>query len=52
MHFWYNVGVLEQFIDGPYKVRSLNTSTFTISKDTLPASTEIIVLKVLREGDL
>jgi len=52
MHFWYNVGVLEQFIDGPYKVRSLNTSTFTISKDTLPTSTEIIVLKVLREGDL
>jgi len=52
MHYWYNVGVLEQFINGPYKVRSLNTNTFTISKDTLPATTEIIVLKVLREGDL
>ena len=46
------MGVLGQFVDGPYKVRSLNTNTFTISKDTLPASTEIIVLKVLREGDL
>ena len=52
MHFWYNVGVLEQFTDGPYKVRTLTTNTFTVSKDTLPATTEIIVLKVLREGDL
>jgi L-ascorbate metabolism protein UlaG (beta-lactamase superfamily) len=52
MHYWYNMGVLEQFVNGPYKVHSLNTNTFTISKDTLPANTEIIVLKVLREGDL
>jgi L-ascorbate metabolism protein UlaG (beta-lactamase superfamily) len=52
MHYWLNMGVLEQFIDGLYKVRSLNTSSFTISKDTLPTSTEIVVLKVLREGDL
>jgi len=52
MHYWYNYGVLERFIDGPYKVRSLNTNNFTVSKDTLPPDTEIIVLKVLREGDL
>ena len=52
MHYWYNMGVLEQFIDGPYRVQSLNTNTFTVSKDTLPNTTEIIILKVMREGDL
>jgi L-ascorbate metabolism protein UlaG (beta-lactamase superfamily) len=52
MHYWYQMGVLEKFIDGPHQVRTLTTNTFTISKDTLPAATEIIVLKVLREGDL
>jgi hypothetical protein len=52
MHYWYNMGVLEQFVNGPHSARSLDTNTFTISKDTLPASTEIIVLKVVREGDL
>jgi len=52
MHYWYNAGVLEQFIDGPYRSRSLNTNTFTVSKDTLPNTTEIVILKVLREGDL
>jgi L-ascorbate metabolism protein UlaG (beta-lactamase superfamily) len=52
MHYWYHYGVLEKFIDGPYKVRSLNTNNFTISKDALPPETEIIILKVVREGDL
>ncbi len=52
MHYWYKYGVLEKFIDGPYKVRSLNTSSFTVSKDTLPPDMEKIILKVLREGDL
>ena len=52
MHFWYSYGVLERFIDGPYKVRSHNNNLFTISKDTLPPVTEIIILKVVREGDL
>ena len=52
MHYWYNYGVLERFIDGPYKVRSLNTNNFNVSKDTLPSDTEIIILKVVREGDL
>jgi L-ascorbate metabolism protein UlaG (beta-lactamase superfamily) len=53
MHFWYNMGnVLERFTTGPYKVRTLETNTITVSKETLPAQTEIIVLKVLREGDI
>jgi len=52
MHYWYHQMVLERFLDGPYRTRHLNSSTITVSKDTLPSSTEIIVLKVNREGDL
>ncbi len=53
MHYWQNMGnALERFITGPYKVRTLETNTFIVSKDTLPDETEIIVLKVMREGDL
>jgi L-ascorbate metabolism protein UlaG (beta-lactamase superfamily) len=52
MHYWYNYGVLERFIDGPYQVHSLNTNSITVSKDTLPPEAEIFVLKVVREGDL
>ena len=52
MHYWYQMNVLERFTDGPYRARSLNTNTFTVSKDTLPPNTEIIILKVVREGDL
>ena len=52
MHFWYHMGHLERFVEGPYPVRNLNTNKITVSKDTLPASTEIIVLKVNRVGDL
>jgi hypothetical protein len=52
MHYWYHQGQLERFITGPYKVRTLETNTFVVSKDTLPAETEIIVLKVLRDGDI
>lgn len=52
MHYWYQQGVLERFIDGPYQTHFLNTNTLTINKDSLPSSTEIFILKVLREGDL
>jgi len=52
MHYWYQMNVLERFIDGPHRVRSLNTNLLTINKDTLPPETEIFILKVLREGDL
>ena len=52
MHYWYNYGVLEKFIDGPYRVHTLNTNSITVSKDTLPPEAEIFILKVVREGDL
>ncbi|MBP1732933.1 MAG: hypothetical protein H6Q55_3362, partial [Deltaproteobacteria bacterium] len=52
MHYWYGHGQLEKFTSGPYKARTLNTNTFVVSKDRLPAETEIIVLKVVREGDI
>lgn len=52
MHFWYNYGQLEKFVDGPYRAHMLNTNSLTTSKDTLPLEPEIYVLKVLREGDL
>lgn len=52
MHYWYHTNVLERFIDGPYQVRSLNSNSINVSKDTLPQETEIIILKVLREGDI
>ena len=52
MHFWYNMGHLERLIEGPYRARTLNTNSFTVSKDTLPSEAEIYVLKVMREGHL
>ncbi|MCX8116603.1 MAG: MBL fold metallo-hydrolase [Desulfobacterota bacterium] len=52
MHYWHQSNVLERFLDGPYRVRFLNTNQVRYSKETLPKETEIIVLKVLREGDL
>lgn len=52
MHFWYNTGHLERFVEGPYPAKFLDTNTITVSKDTLPASTEILVLKVSRLGDM
>jgi L-ascorbate metabolism protein UlaG (beta-lactamase superfamily) len=52
MHFWYQMNVLERFIDGPYRARFLQTNSFTVSKETLPPVTEIFILKVMREGDL
>ena len=52
MHFWYATGLLERFLDGTHKSRFLDTNTITVSKDTLPPYTEIIVLKVNRTGDL
>lgn len=52
MHYWYNMGVLDRFVDGPYRARFLDTNSFTVSKDFLPPTTEIFILKVMREGDL
>jgi hypothetical protein len=52
MHYWYGHGQLEKFTSGPYKVRTLSTNTFVINKERLPAETEIVVLRVMREGDI
>jgi L-ascorbate metabolism protein UlaG (beta-lactamase superfamily) len=52
MHYWYNMNVLERFVEGSYPARFSNSNSFVINKDTLPPSTEIFVLKVVREGDL
>jgi len=52
MHYFSDLTAVKRFIDGPYKVWSLDTNHFTVSKDTLPANTEIFLLKVIREGDL
>lgn len=52
MHYWYNTNVLQRFTEGPYRTRSIEINKFNISKDLLPASTEIYILKVIREGDL
>ncbi len=52
MHFWYQTGRLELFLDGTHRSRFLDTNTITVTKDTLPPATEIIVLKVNRVGDL
>lgn len=51
MHYWYSQNVLERFIDGPYRVRSINSNSFTISKDTLPPITEIFIPKVLMPSE-
>ena len=47
MHYWYNTPALERFINGPVKTRLLDTNRFSVSKDTLPADSEIWVMKVL-----
>jgi L-ascorbate metabolism protein UlaG (beta-lactamase superfamily) len=52
IHYWCDRDVFESFIEGPYSVHSLNTNTLTVSRDTLPPSTEIIIPKIIREHDL
>jgi hypothetical protein len=52
MHYWYRESDLMRFTDGPHQTQVLNTNKFRVSKDTLPPTTEIYILKVVREGDL
>ena len=52
MHYWYRQSDLDLFTGGPYPARFLKTNSLRVSKDTLPPSTEIYVLEVMREGDL
>ena len=50
MHYWYQQGVLERFLDGSYRARSLDTNTLTVSKDTLPPSRKSSSSKCERRG--
>jgi hypothetical protein len=38
--------VLRRFLEGPYPARFLDTNAFSVSSDTLPRGTEIIIPKV------
>ncbi len=46
MHYYNDTDVLEEFLDGPYPARYLQINKFSVSKDTLPAATEIFIPKV------
>jgi len=50
MHYYNDTTVLERFLDGPYRARFLDTNKFSVSKDTLPPVTEIIIPKVIRQS--
>jgi L-ascorbate metabolism protein UlaG (beta-lactamase superfamily) len=52
MHYYSNTSLLERFKEGPFRARVLTTNRFSVSKDTLPTITEIIIPKVLWFGDL
>jgi L-ascorbate metabolism protein UlaG (beta-lactamase superfamily) len=52
MHYYSNTSLVNRFTDGPFRVRVLTTNRFSVSKDTLPSITEIILPKVLWFGDL
>ena len=52
MHYYSNTSLVDRLADGPFKVRVLTTNRFSVSKDTLPSITEIIIPKVLWFGDL
>ncbi len=45
MHYWNNLGALDTFTSGPFEAQFFSTSTFTVSKESLPARTTIYVLK-------
>lgn len=50
MHYYSDTTVLERFLDGPHRVRRLETDTFSVSKDTLPSVTEIFIPRVIWYG--
>ena len=45
MHYWNNVGALDTFTGGLLKARFFPFSSFTVSKESLPATITISVLK-------
>ncbi len=46
MRFWLQKDTLASFVDGPYPGRFLDTDRITVSRDSLPVSTDIYVLEV------
>ena len=50
MHYYSDTTVLERFLDGPHRVRRLETDAFSVSKDTLPPVTEIFIPHVIWYG--
>ncbi len=55
MHYYNNTFLLEELLEGPYRVRFLEINKFRVSKDTLPPVTEIFIPKVSwygRDDDL
>ncbi len=55
MHYFEDSDALKRFLDGPYRAHFLETNRFVVSKDTLPAATEIYIPNVIwhrPEGDM
>ena len=50
-HYYHNYDLLQRFTEGPHRAHFLNTNSFSVSKDTLPSSTEIFIPKVLWGAD-
>jgi L-ascorbate metabolism protein UlaG (beta-lactamase superfamily) len=50
-HYYHNFDLLQRFTEGPHQAHFLNTNSFSVSKDTLPSSTEIFIPKVLWGAD-
>ena len=50
-HYYHNYDLIQRFTEGPHRTRFLNTNNFSVSKDTLPSSTEILIPKVLWGAD-
>jgi len=55
MHYFNDSTVLAEFLNGPYPARYLESNRFSVSKETLPPTTEIYIPKVVfygRDDDL
>jgi L-ascorbate metabolism protein UlaG (beta-lactamase superfamily) len=50
MHYYNSAFLLERFLNAPHPVRYLDSNRFSISRDTLPPATEIIIPKVIWYG--
>jgi L-ascorbate metabolism protein UlaG (beta-lactamase superfamily) len=50
MHYFNNSYTLQRFLDGPYRARLLETNAFSVSSDSLPPETQVIVPQVIWHG--